>query len=258
MTTERTTGNTAGIADKRVSGTYRDIATERAPASLNERVLREARAHAGSGYSYWMGWLRPMAWAATVGLCFAIVVQLTDIPEPDPETFELPRVPETLKDDALMETDARGATSDADANQFRQNRPAEKKETGKLPSPAAVAAPRREDSANAVGRAPETVESKAKASANREAYRVTDAPILEEAAEMARLREGPKQEPAATRPLARQADAGYSIATENCDEDTRNTPESWLKCIVEIEQQGGNADDERALLNKYFPEFELP
>ncbi len=63
-----------GIGDPAVSDTYRDVATERAPASLNEAVLRNAAAHASKGYAHSMLWIRPLAYAATVVLSLGIVV----------------------------------------------------------------------------------------------------------------------------------------------------------------------------------------
>ena len=48
---------TNGISDPVVSETYRDAATERAPASLNEAVLRNAAAHAEQGYAHSMLWM---------------------------------------------------------------------------------------------------------------------------------------------------------------------------------------------------------
>ncbi len=72
-------------ADRSVSATYRELADERAPAGLDEKVLRRAaalpRARSGIGRA----WMKPVAWAATIGLSLAIVLELTQIPQAPPD-----------------------------------------------------------------------------------------------------------------------------------------------------------------------------
>lgn len=67
----------------RVSRAYREVAGERAPATLNESVMRQAQAATHRGYAHLLLWLRPLAWAATIGLSLAVVLQLADTPVPD-------------------------------------------------------------------------------------------------------------------------------------------------------------------------------
>lgn len=84
MTQERDVRDTNGHDDSLVSQRYRELAGERVPASLNESILREARAVGGRGYAHSVRWLRPLAWAATVGLCLAVVIELSQAPVPAP------------------------------------------------------------------------------------------------------------------------------------------------------------------------------
>lgn len=88
MTEERKTTDADSVGDSLVSKIYRDSAEERAPASINERVLRQAHARAGSGYSRTVQWLRPLAWAASIGLCLAIVLELSVTPLGVPDAPE--------------------------------------------------------------------------------------------------------------------------------------------------------------------------
>lgn len=75
----------ANDKDPRVAQAYRDLATERTPAALDDKVLAMAAATARSRYGRARGWLRPVAWAATIGLSLAFVLEMarvTDEPAP--------------------------------------------------------------------------------------------------------------------------------------------------------------------------------
>lgn len=67
--------------DDRISATYRDLATERAPDTLDRRILAEARRGAATRYGMLRGWTRPVAWAAMIGISLAIVLQVSQTPE---------------------------------------------------------------------------------------------------------------------------------------------------------------------------------
>mgnify|MGYP001821764956 CR=1 FL=1 len=69
MSTERDT--------QRVSETYRDIATETSPAHLDDKVMAMARQGARTRYGLARAWIRPVAWAATIGLSFAFILEMT-------------------------------------------------------------------------------------------------------------------------------------------------------------------------------------
>jgi len=73
--------------DRRVSAAYRDTAVERAPDHLNQSILQQAATTAKPRYARSMSWMRPMAWAAAIGLSLAIVLEITQIPQPQPEEF---------------------------------------------------------------------------------------------------------------------------------------------------------------------------
>ena len=62
---------------QRVSETYRDIATETSPASLDDKVMAMARQEARTRYGLARAWVRPVAWAATIGLSFAFILEMT-------------------------------------------------------------------------------------------------------------------------------------------------------------------------------------
>ncbi|MFQ5609491.1 MAG: hypothetical protein ACE5F8_04395, partial [Woeseiaceae bacterium] len=73
--------------DPLVSRLYRESATETVPDAVDNAVLREAGRAASGGawdrYSKSIQWLRPMAWATTVALSLAIVIEVVDTPYVD-------------------------------------------------------------------------------------------------------------------------------------------------------------------------------
>jgi hypothetical protein len=75
--------------DRLVSTAYRDVAGERAPEHLNHSILQQAATTAKPRYARSMSWMRPMAWAATIGLSLAIVLEITQVPQPQPSEYGL-------------------------------------------------------------------------------------------------------------------------------------------------------------------------
>lgn len=69
---------------QRVSDTYRDIAQESTPAHLDERIIAMAGREARTRYGLARAWVRPVAWAATIGLSFAFILEMTYFSEDAP------------------------------------------------------------------------------------------------------------------------------------------------------------------------------
>ena len=63
--------------NKRVFDTYREVAGEETPARLDEQVLALAAREARSRYGLARAWIRPVAWAATIGISLAFMLELT-------------------------------------------------------------------------------------------------------------------------------------------------------------------------------------
>lgn len=66
--------------DRLVRDTYKALAKERASDRLNDQVLRQAADAGRSRYSLTRAWTRPLAWAATIALSLAIVLDLAQLP----------------------------------------------------------------------------------------------------------------------------------------------------------------------------------
>jgi hypothetical protein len=81
-------GNDAGM-DSRLSAAYRNLADEASPPRLDRRILDDAAR--ATRPSFWRdAWFRPVAFAATLGLSLALILQLSDSgmlgpPQQDPE-----------------------------------------------------------------------------------------------------------------------------------------------------------------------------
>ncbi len=74
--------------DRLVSETYRAAATENVPLHLSEKILQMAASEPAkqqqrSTFGTATSWLRPAAWAATISLSLAIVLEVTDDPAPE-------------------------------------------------------------------------------------------------------------------------------------------------------------------------------
>lgn len=212
--------------DKAVARAYRELATERTPATVNEQVLRAAAREAGRGYPRWIGWLRPLAWAATVGLTLAIVLELGDIPAPDDDLVSPARPEETREappaDDAPSEN-----------------------------------ARREIDSESADGRAAGRARNDGDRTPASAAFAVDDAAMLEQAADIAAVRAGSEsreQAPAAPA-SAKEAEPGPA-----CDDGSRERADTWYRCIERLRAEGNADAAEREFdeLIETFPDFEPP
>ena len=84
-----------------------------------------------------------------------------------------------------------------------------------------------------------------------------DDDMFRQAEDMARIQQGPNEapQPAALRAVAAPASRSSAPA---CDDDERAAPETWLRCILALEEAGMDeaAERERALLKEAFPDFE--
>lgn len=81
--------------NKRVSDAYREMAGEVTPAKLDEQILAMATREARSRYGLARAWVRPLAWAATIGISLAFMLELTwfadaptGSPAPAPAVFD--------------------------------------------------------------------------------------------------------------------------------------------------------------------------
>lgn len=240
MTEERKPAGAGQDTDDRVTRAYRELATERAPDHLDRAVLGKARAAARPRYWRLRLWTRPLAWAATVMLSVAIVLQIGEVPGPEGVGYDEPA--------SELREEVRGpevSAIEAAEDQAAPEPALEKRQRARL-----VQEPKLEQEPAA----PE---------AEIDAFAPRDADMLQRAAEMARTQTGENRN-SAPQGSADSALALSSIGVRDdlptCDETATRTPEAWLKCITELEEAGFSdaALLQRELLRQSFPDFEAP
>ncbi len=298
MTKERSHTDTDGVADPLVSRTYRESAAESTPPELDEAVLRRARRDDGSRYSRSILWLRPMAWATTIALCLAIVVELSDLPQVDPAVISMPASPSDAtglksEPEALGETEAleeiradtankdNGPKADEEARyepeqlERRARKTIDEDGRVNLQSVPQLSKTALDEAISSRPAAAEAINSPAAAAAraaeadlaakqqfaDTDSFEINDSPIVEEADAMARMREGKNKEPDdRTSAVSSLGLVAAEAVSAPCDEEAQTTPESWLECIEALEDDGLDdlASLQREQLQEAFPDFQLP
>jgi hypothetical protein len=239
MSNERTDNRAGDEFDARVSETYREIAREQTPQKLDQAVLRAAAKAARPRYSRSIAWTRPAAWAATITLSVALVLELTREPAPQPTASDAVLPASVAEPPSASSTGRRDVTPRL---QLEESADLAKRE-----------------------RAPLEAQS----------FAPSDADMLRQAEDMARPEES--QDPVALVPAAKSrlapAAATFEMSRKTaldnaavmsdeasaCGPDQVADPESWLECIRELEAAGLTtvAEEQRALLAETFPDFDF-
>jgi hypothetical protein len=215
--------------DPRVSAAYRQMADERTPEHLDHVILNAARGAVKPRWNKAVAWLRPAAWVATIGVCLAIVVEISLLPDPEPADF----------DGVSPAAAPPAATSPAAANRLEK------------------AAPRAAEPA-----ASKSMQKPAQLPSEYPARRSDELDVSDQVREL--RQQGATQEDTAPAALLRSAPATSLVeeaVTERfCDETATADPNAWLECILELERQGLHeaARLERQRLALTFSPPELP
>jgi hypothetical protein len=190
--------------DRLVSDTYRSLANETTPEALNQSVLKMAADASTSGdakHPLFAVWMKPVAWAATIGLTLTIALQFTEIP------------PEISQPAATVQSAARESMSN---DMDRPNKPQERAQL-------------RSDSTATNSRHDEaivTIDLKTqKAKRQLDDYAVS-------APAMAQI--SPKTPDAPAAAMLEEAEA----AIQACDDTARKSAESWFTCIEDLRNAG--------------------
>ena len=214
--------------DPRVSAAYRQMADERTPEHLDHVILNAARGAAKPRWNKAVAWLRPAAWVATIGVCLAIVVEISLLPDPEPADF----------DGVSPAAAPPAATSPAAANRLEK------------------AAPRAAEPA-----ASKSVQKPTRLPSEYPATRSDELDVSDQVREL--RQQGATQEdtaPAALRSAPATSLVEEAVTERFCDETATADPNAWLECILELERQGLHeaARLERQRLALTFPPPELP
>lgn len=267
MTDER--NDAAG--DRVVSNRYKQLAVEKAPDRLDKNVMRMAAAAARTPYARMRTWIRPAAWAATICLSLAIVLQQTQLPETglDAVNASLPN------QDADIEKDRQGikredvAASTAPASSASGAKVKDTAQAEPLPAPTG-----RNKSTASVAERP--------GDSTMDAFVPKDMGVLQEAEDRARAQAGPDRLPAKSRTelratvaedravdeIAAAEDspaASFSMATttkelateQPCPARIRESADTWFVCIEALREDGADdlAQSEYEEFQRIFPDF---
>ena len=242
MTEQRSTPDIDGLDDPLVSSSYQESASERTPDALNRSVMQQAREQVRKRFFRPVAWLRPMAWAATIGLSLAIVIELTTLPQP---AFEiLPIEVPASGTQVLREVEA-PRRQEASAPEVNSPADLEVKPFG----------PRARKTITDEGR----VRLQDAGSLHKAEVAVSEAiAVPAEIVAEEKLLMGDRLDVDSNDALAMQA--ASSVISVPCAGDIRDLPESWLECIKSLEKDGlvDLADFQRKQLQQAFPDFELP
>lgn len=263
------------LSDPLVSRTYREISDEHTPEHLDHVVLNEARKAANPGYATTISWLRPAAWVTTIGLCLAIVLEVSDLTLPEQSVPGTPadveQEPAGPEDTDLAVPPAESvaapapATKGADVTQekvlqdgmheelspeTRQDQPALR--SSRI-EPKSAEETSRSGLSNAKREAPAAIEV--------DSFDQDDRQLLREAEDRARMQTGSGQESIDS---LQQVAPALGVASEAtlerfCEQPETDDPNEWLACILELEQEGllEAAKVERDLLRESFPDAPL-
>ena len=224
--------------DARVSAAYHEMADERSPEHLDHVILNAARGAARPRWNKAVAWLRPAAWITTIGVCLAIVIEISLLPDEQQAEF-----------DSLHQEAAPAAAPTTEMMRVEEARPqaTEPQKLRRMQKPALSKAsdvPARSSDED-VGAALGTLDSGLEKTEGRSRQQpISDLPS-----------------PASLPGTAPAANLAQEVATERyCDESETADPNTWLECILELEQQGLHdaARLERELLAEAFPPPELP
>ena len=223
-----------------VSARYRQLAGERTPAHLDQKILQLAASHASrTDYARSINWTRPLAWAATIALCLAVTLELSRVPAPE----EVANRPESKSFPATAYTDADQPLAEKSAVVPEQ--PAAVGLARKVESDAAIVDTSSDERQRPASARYQGVEDVAAAAPAFE-LSSKDAQLVRQAEEMARLQTG--------------TNAEQRAISSRCTDEVRAEPESWLECIEALEEIGDHeaALVERESLVAVFPDFKLP
>ena len=206
--------------DDKVSRAYREAARERTPTRLDAAVLDTARRGQRRSYSTSIRWLRPMAWAATIGLSLAIVIELSQVPEPD---LVFDNLGEPAREAIPADAPVEGVQPDAPLKRDRMHTPPAQKTPGIAP----MAPPDVQNSLEQLKSAPAALDE-------------ADTAIVLDA------------------DLEPHTIGATGAPARACNGAVVLSPESWLECIEDLERQGRSdeADEERRLLAEAFPDID--
>lgn len=225
--------------DRRVSEIYRELASEKTSRKLDDKILEMAGSNARTRYGLVRSWIRPAAWAATIGLSLAFILEMSqylDAPMQTPVSFDDAADDLMIHDEAAADKDMTATTD----NEGRAGQAARK--GGNAPAPATMKLAPTEALSTV---ATETTSPRKKLEDdNRTLLHEAEDPLHQDA----------------NRATRAEASAELKEQMQHCDDAVRAAAESWFECIDDLRENGlaEAAGQELEALIAAFPEFREP
>jgi hypothetical protein len=240
--------------DDLVSAAYREHSSERTPEHLNRKIL-EMAAHgaerSGNIRPMFGTWTRPLALAATIALSFAIVLEVTRLPE----NIASPAAPAVPAGPSLREefTPKDESAVDAARDQARLRDGSNRDDRLVAEPQAAIELEKRQN--EVVADTPAEVSAAAIVAEAESVAKSVDAPDSDSPVRSRRAlqSEADSANSAGRETATGQASAAFSMAEEKeasdtetgCDANERANAASWLTCIEELSRSGAVSQAEK-------------
>ena len=229
-----------GIVDAELSAIYQATANTRSPRDSDDRILQLAarQAESAKGGPFLTAWLRPLTFAATVGLSIALLLEVSEVDVFRP--VQDLSAPTAQGGDAAEPGTERPARTAPDGQQLRDAAGTAREQLRAVDADEAASLRAMPGS----GQAPETAPVEAGAAVKQRL-----AADREEAGEIQERIE-------ATSPGALRSDTARDATEAGCTAQQRQNRDSWLACIAALESAGlsAAAEAERADLLHVFPQ----
>ncbi|HNP63553.1 MAG TPA: hypothetical protein PKH39_06415 [Woeseiaceae bacterium] len=229
-----------------VSRTYREHSTEQTPGRLNRKILDMAADRPGrieGLQDLFKTWTRPLALAATIALSFAIVLEVTRLPEP----IAPPSMPASAAVDSVREEFRQKDSAIVDRAQDQARlRDGSNRNDSLIAEPQSAVTLETQQN-QAIAEVPAEVPETASATEVESVLKTGDATGQARPNRAARVPSSDLNDAdAAKGAMVGQATSQVSIAKESgdslsCDVGKRETAESWLACIEELKRSGAIA-----------------
>jgi hypothetical protein len=241
--------------DELVAETYRELGVETAPEHLNQGILRMASGgakQAGARNLLFAAWMKPVAWAATIGLSLAIVIEITQVPTPAVRSDGAPAAASIREEAALHDADKsdkaenRRAISEDEPGGSAISRDKARKTTA--PGAAATFTDAIVEEVSVTDTATDDVEVFSRETKGKLNPVAAQSPSPVSAAELPASPQTSARKRAADLPADSEPIASFSVLAEqnesdideSCDAAVRLSRKDWLECIDNLRQSGAD------------------
>ena len=229
--------------DPRVSDAYREMAGETTSPELDRKILAMATAEARAAHGVPRTWFRPLAWAATIALSFALVLEIMQV-----DDAGIPRTDADLLE-ALEESPRPAEAAEKQKNEARVKQQLNKRSSDVPAAGKAAIAPTEPEAAARDAAVNTPTPERASVASD---FEQDNLGLVREAEEQDRMRSEPAR--------AFSALVETKELTDRCSQEDRSSAETWFECVKAMQDAGRAeaAEQEFEALRAEFPDFRAP